>query len=101
MLELINNLQAGCCTNNLTVVNHPVVFHAGTTIKLYDTIADAANLTNNYRLFPLIDIISLNNAANKRNGIPYHPHPNGCVISLRIDIHQNTRFCMTNAVELL
>lgn len=110
MFELLNNLRPDCCANDFTIIyrfNKQQILsgalkHYITEVKLYDTIADACNLTNAFAWFNIALLIGLNNAQSRKTGIVCHECENGhCVISLIVDGHGNTRFLRTDSVELI
>ena len=93
--KLEDNLKSDCCSTNLTIKpdNH--------IIKLYNTINDACEENQNFAWYPLERIVSLNDNISKPDGIPCHKCDNKkCVISLRIDNHPNTRFCVAGNIEI-
>jgi hypothetical protein len=93
--KLEDNLKTDCCSNKLTINadNH--------IIKLYDSINDACEENQNFAWYPFEHIVSLNDIISRETGIPCHHCDNKkCVISLRIDNHQNTRFCVVGNIEI-
>lgn len=93
--QLEENLKSDCCSKSLDINTSQIC------IKLYDTINDACAENENFAWYPLERIVSLNNHSVKSNGIPCHQCDNQkCIISLRIDNHPNTRFCVLGNVEL-
>jgi len=76
-------------------------------VKLYDTICDACNETENFAWYPLNTIITLNTRENRPAGIicrnckTRNCNTEGCVISLRIDLHTKYSFYKINKLEII
>ena len=109
MFELLNNLKPDCCANEFTIIyrfNKQQVLsgalkHFITDVKLYDTIADACNLTNAHTWVNIAVLIGLNNAESRKTGIICHECENGhCVISLIVDGYGNTKFLNDINIEI-
>lgn len=93
--QLEENLKSDCCSNTLNINTSHFC------IKLYDTTNDACEENENFAWYPLERIVSLNNNSVKSNGIPCHHCENQkCIISLRIDENENTRFCVADNLEI-
>jgi hypothetical protein len=93
--QLEENLKSDCCTNSLNINTSQFC------IKLYNTINDACEENENFVWYSLERIVSLNNKLERDKGIPCHHCDNKkCVISLRIDENENTRFCVIGNMEL-
>jgi hypothetical protein len=94
--ELNDNLKKDCCALSLKI--KPINF----LIKLYDTIEDACLQNENFAWYPLIKIIELNKKSARKKGIVCNKCNNGkCLISLRINSKQHTRFAVIDAIELM
>lgn len=92
--ELSNNLRANCC---IKTVGLEVCPNDPTMVVLWDKISDACDGNNNKSCYSLAAIINLNIMENRPTGIVCHKCNNGgCVISLIIDSHKNTRFAKIN-----
>lgn len=106
LLELNENLKKNYCATEITpyLIVDP---KKNLFVKLYDTICDACNETENFAWYPLNTIITLNNKTNRSTGITCRDckkrdcKTEGCVISLRIDLSQNTRFSKINKLEII
>ncbi|OYU82650.1 MAG: hypothetical protein CFE24_15010 [Flavobacterium sp. BFFFF2] len=105
MQRIINNLKPDCCTNNIRVVGNPILKE----VKLFDKIEDACHQNQNNSWYPIEDVVDFNNMANRPTGIVCHSCKNEnkkedienvCVISLIIDNHKNTRFSLSDSVEV-
>lgn len=93
--QLEENLKSDCCSNSFNINTSQFC------IKLYDTINDACAENENFAWYPLERIVSLNNKLERDKGIPCHQCDNQkCVISLRIDENENTRFCVADNLEI-
>jgi hypothetical protein len=106
LAELNENLKLNCCAKEITpqLIIDP---KKSLFVKLYDTICDACNETENFALYPLHSIIHLNNKTNRPSGIICRDckeqgcKTEGCVISLRINSRGNTRFSKINKLEII
>ena len=93
--QLEENLKKDCCTFSLNINTSQFC------IKLYDTKNDACEENENFAWYLLERIASLNNKLERDKGIPCHHCDNKkCVISLRIDENENTRFCVAGNLEI-
>lgn len=96
--NLQENLKDGCCGKfNLTILS-PKARH----IKLYNRIVDACAENNNYRWYLIEEIYQLNTPDARPSKIVCHKcAKNGkCIISMRINSRQNTRFCVIGNIQL-
>ena len=72
-------------------------------IKLYHKICFACKEEGKFSLYPLSRILEL----NKNRVLPFHNckerdcNIEACVVSLRIDLHPNTRFTKINKLEII
>ena len=81
--ELNQNLQDNCCGKEIIPVLKRLKSNVEPHVKLYDTVEDACNETNNFEWFLLDDILDLNNKEFRPRGITCNNCEHGCVISLK------------------
>jgi hypothetical protein len=100
--EFSNNLRKNCCSNILVPIVRNNNFEGRAHIKLYDKICDACHENDNYALYPIEIIVDLNSRINRGVGIKCNDciekgcDIEGCVLSLRINSREHTRFTKTN-----
>jgi hypothetical protein len=88
--ELSDNLKPGCCVRTVELEVCP---NDPSKIVLWDRIADACAGNNNKSCYSLTIIVDLNKEYNRPTGIVCRNCDNGvCVLSLRINGRQHTRF---------
>jgi hypothetical protein len=70
-------------------------------IKLYDTIEDVCLENANHNWYNFHDVARLNNNRKRPKGIVSHSCTNNKrLVSMIIDIYQNTCFCIAGKIEL-
>ena len=114
MLEILQNLQPDCCTNEFTIVepinltinlgNYNVnggALAQFTEIKLYNTIQNACELNEEAsQWYPLDDLILFNEYAQRPSGIVCRQRLGHCIISLIAYNTGNTCFFRSDNLEL-
>ena len=92
---IIDNLKDDCCCQ---IFNRTGNFEK---IKLYRTIKEACLQKGRFKEYDLKSIIDLNKEVSRPTGIVCRKcKSDDCVISLRIDEDENTRFCNCKNIEL-
>ena len=96
MKVIQNNLKHNCCSATVSGFSVRAKY-----IKLYDKKIDACLENGNYDWYLLSNILKLNHKSARPTGIVCHKclDNDKCIISLRINKSQHTRFCVFNKID--
>ena len=98
---LTDNLKNDKCSCLLNMIIPPYKNGQTVRIKLYRTIKEACLQKGRSKEYELKNIIELNNETNRPTHIICRLCKNkDCVISLRVDEHENTRFCNCKNIQI-
>ncbi len=91
-----SNIKSNCCQKKLPI--SPALTRC---IRLFDKISDTCLQNLNFKRYDLNKILILNDNQERPKGIVSHTCTNNKrLVSMIIDIYQNTCFCIAGKIEL-